>query len=260
LRSLVFIPVSLLFCAGSCFGQTQDYVDASSPVDTSPPSTTTSGSAPLPRFGLAVSVSTLGAGIQAATAITRSENVRAAFNYFTYSDTFSKDGIAYNGTLKLKSGEAIFDQYLGKVFHISPGVMFYDGNNGTANATVSSGQSFTLGGVTYYADSVNPATGTGQISFRKVAPELLIGVGNLVPRGKSHFTVNFELGAVFQGSPGATLNLNGDACVSPGTSCQNIGSTPAVQANVIAEQNKINNSLSVFKYYPVVRLSFGYKF
>jgi hypothetical protein len=262
MRNLSLFSAALILCAGCCFGQTEERAGASSTPDAPLPSPTTipSGSSSLPKFGMALSASTLGIGIQAATAVSRTENVRVAGNYFSYSDTVSKDGIAYNGTLKLKSGEVLFDQYIGKVFHVSPGLMFYDGNQGTANATVPAGQSFSLGSATYYADSVNPAAGTGQISARKVAPEFLIGFGNLLPRGKTRVTVNFELGVVYQGSPRATLNLSGDACAGPGSGCQNIGSTPAIQANVLSEQNKINNSLSVFKYYPVVRLSFGYRF
>jgi hypothetical protein len=257
------LNASLIFCVASCFGQTQDRAATSATPDAPPPTPTTtpSGSSSLPHFGLAVSASTLGAGIQAATAVSRSENVRVAGNYFSYSRDFNKDGIEYNGTLKLKSAEVLFDQYLGKVFHLSPGLMFYDGNKGTAGANVSGGQSFSLGGATYFSDPANPTVGTGLISFRKLSPELMLGVGNLLPRrAKTHFSVNFELGVVFQGSPSAALNLNGNACTGAGTNCASVASTPAIQANVISEQNKINNSLSVFKYYPVIRLSFGYKF
>jgi hypothetical protein len=42
--------------------------------------------------------------------------------------------------------------------------------------------------------------------------------------------------------------------------CGAIASSPTVQANVQAEQTKLNNDLAPFKYYPVVRLTFGYKF
>ena len=82
----------------------------------------------------------------------------------------------------------------------------------------------------------------------------------MLPRKQKHFTANFELGVVFQGSPSATLQLNGNTCAGPGSQCVNIASNPTVQASILAEQTKINSSLSVFKYYPVVRLTFGYKF
>ncbi|MGA3098824.1 MAG: hypothetical protein ABSF25_20405 [Bryobacteraceae bacterium] len=214
-------------------------------------------------LGIAVGAGTLGAGIEAATAVTRKSNVRVGFNYFKYSDTFTKssDNITFNGTLKLESAEVLFDQYIVGPIHISAGTMIYDGNQGTASASVPAGQSFTLNDVTYYSGSSAPVTGTGSIAARKVAPEVLIGFGNLLPRNTHHFTANFELGVAFQGSPNAMLNLAGSACAGgPGLNCSSIASTPAVLANVQAEQTKLNNSLAPFKYYPIVRLTFGYKF
>jgi hypothetical protein len=44
--------------------------------------------------------------------------------------------------------------------------------------------------------------------------------------------------------------------------CASIASNPTVQANVLAEQNKINSNkgMQLFKFYPIVRLTFGVKF
>jgi hypothetical protein len=215
----------------------------------------------LPRFGLGLKVSTLGAGIEAATAVTAKSNVRVGFNDFSYSDNFTKDGIAYGGTLSLRSFEAHYDQYLIGGLHISPGVLLYDDNRGTASAALS-GQSFTLGGATYYSSVSSPVTGNGTLGFQyKTAPELLIGFGNLLPRSKRRrFGVDFEAGVAYQGSPSVALNLNGSACTGPGVNCQNIATTPAIQSNVTAQQAKINGDLKAFKYYPVISLAFGYKF
>jgi hypothetical protein len=33
-----------------------------------------------------------------------------------------------------------------------------------------------------------------------------------------------------------------------------------VQSSVLAEQNKLNNTLSPFKYYPVISIGTGYRF
>jgi hypothetical protein len=214
-------------------------------------------------LGIAVGAGTLGVGIQAATAVTRKSNVRVGVNYFKYSDTFTKssDNITFNGTLKLESAELLFDQYIAGGLHISAGTMLYDGNKGTANISVPAGQGFTLNGVPYYSALANPVGGTGSIAARKVAPEILIGFGNLLPRNSHHFTVNFEVGVAFQGSPNTNLNATGSTClVSGAVGCSTIASNPAVQANIQAEQTKINNSLAPFKYYPIVRLTFGYKF
>jgi hypothetical protein len=172
-----------------------------------------------------------------------------------------RDGIHYNGTLSLRSVGVFYDQYLIGGFHVSPGVLVYDGNGATADATAPGGQSFLLGSQTYLSDKANPVGGTGTLGLdRKAAPALLFGFGNLLPRSPRHFSVTFDFGVVFQGPPKVTLNLNGSACNSQGNVCQDIRSNPVIQANIQSQQIKLNDSLAPFKYYPVVSLGFGYKF
>lgn len=214
----------------------------------------------LPRFGVGLSASTLGAGIQAATSVTRKSNIRGGFNGFNYSESFNKDGINYNATLKLRSAQVVFDQYIAGSFHISPGVLIYNGNQGTGNAAAPAGQSFSLGSQNYYSGAANPVAGTAAVTFNKVAPMILIGFGNMLPRNQKHFGLNFDAGVVFEGSPKAALNLSGTACLVSGSAGCLSATDPTVQANVQAEQTKINNSLNPFKYYPVVALTFSYKF
>ena len=205
-------------------------------------------------------VSTLGVGAEAATSLTRSLNLRGGFNLFSYNRGFTHDGITYKGQLNLRSGELHVDWYpFGHGFHLSPGLLIYNGNGATANASVPGNSTFTLGGTTYTSDPTNPIAGKGKLDFVKAAPTVLFGFGNLVPRS-SHFSVNFETGVVFQGSPRTTLNLTGNACDSTGANCVNAATDPTVQANVLSEQTKVNNKLSPFKYYPVISIGFGYRF
>lgn len=219
-------------------------------------------------FGVGLAAGSLGAGVQGAVSVTKYSNVRGGFNDFSYNDTFSKDGITYGGTLKLRSAQVTYDQYFAHMggFHISPGALIYNGNAGNATANVSSGQSFSLGGTTYYSGATSPITGTGTIGFNKAAPMVLIGFGNLLPRSSRHFGVSFEAGVVFQGSANARLNLAGSACPSaaaaagPASNCPNAATDALVQANVQSEQNKLNTDLNPFKYYPVISLGVSYKF
>jgi hypothetical protein len=215
-----------------------------------------------PLIGVGVSAGTLGVGPQAAVSVSEFSNVRGGFNFFSYDHAFTKDGVRYDGTLKFRSLQVTWDQYFPHLggFHISPGALLYDGNSGHAVAAVPGGNSFTLGNATYYSSSANPVNGTGDISFNKAAPMILFGFGNLVPRSNRHFGVNIDVGVVFQGSPNAKLNLAGTACLnSAQTACLNTAD-PAVQANVLSEQNKLNDDLGPFRYYPVVSLGFSYKF
>ena len=203
---------------------------------------------------VAVSVGSLGIGGDFALSMTRRSNVRMGFNFFDHSDTFDKDNVTYKGTLGLRSFTTQYDYFLFKGFHVSPGVMLYDGNNVSANINAATGTSFSLGGHQYTSSGL---TGTGKLSLNTAAPMLLFGFGNLVPRSHRHVSVSFDMGAAYQGAPKTTLNLSGTVCDSSG--CLPVTNS-AVQANVVAEQAKLNKSASPFRYYPVAKLSLGYKF
>jgi hypothetical protein len=209
--------------------------------------------------GIGVKTTFLGIGAEVATRITHHSNARAGFNILGYSRSFSKDGINYGGHLSFRTVEAHYDIYpWAGNFHISPGVLAYMGNPVTGNAIVPGNQSFTLGGQTYYSDPSAPVTANGKMNFNQVSPTATVGWGNLVRRNK-RFSIPFEIGAAFQGSPKTKLSLAGNVCTVPGILCTST-SNSTVQSNVVAEQNKINKSLSVFKVYPIISVGFGYKF
>ena len=214
----------------------------------------------LPRFGVGVKLSTLGLGIEAATAVTRKSNVRAGFNAFTYGTDVDKDGIHYNGDLRLRSFDVLYDQYLIGGLHVSPGVLLYNGNRATANASVPGGQSFSLGGTTFYSSRANPVGGSGTLDLGTISPMVLIGIGNLLPRSARHFAVNFEGGVIFQRAPKTTLTLTGTTCDATGVFCAPVASNPLVQSNIRSEEDKINSDVNFLKYYPIVSIGFGYKF
>jgi len=213
------------------------------------------------RIGVGVKMSLLGGGIEVATPVTHRSNVRAGFNMFSYGRNFNKDGIAYGGQLAFKTVEAHYDifPFAGR-FHISPGVLAYIGDPITANATVLGGQSFSLGGHQYFSDSTAPVTGTGKIDFNRAAPTITVGWGNLVPRNSKHISIPFEIGVAFQGTPKANLNLAGNVCNSPDVNCRSVASDSTVQSQITSEQTKLNNSMTLFKAYPIISVGFGYKF
>jgi hypothetical protein len=166
--------------------------------------------------------------------------------------------------LRWLSGEAHYDwfpfSHFAHAFHLSPGLIAYNDNHVNATASAPGGNTFTLNHVTYESDPANPVSGTGKLSFNKVAPTILVGFGNLVPRHGKHFSVNLEWGIAFQGTPKVGLDLTGSAC-APGTSyCANVATTPAIESNTRGEQTILSNDVSPFKFYPVVSLTLGYRF
>jgi hypothetical protein len=215
----------------------------------------------LPKIGAGAKVSTLGIGFEAATAVTPRSNVRGGFNFFSYDVTSSSRGIDYDGSLRLRSIQVVYDQYLYRGLHVSPGMLLYNGNKAEAVASVRGGESFSLGDVKYFSHKLNPVSGTASFKLRKVAPMVLFGVGNLLPRNSRHLGFNFDFGVVFQGSPDVQLNLAGAACaVSATTACVNAATDPVVQSNLQREQERISDDLQPFKYYPVVSAGVSWKF
>lgn len=105
-------------------------------------------------IGVGVKVSTLGIDGEVAVAVSQRSNVRFGFNAFSYGHTFDKDGATYKGTLDLRSAQATYDIFPVRWFHISPGVLLYNGNKVTANVSVPGGQTFTLSNTTYTSDGL----------------------------------------------------------------------------------------------------------
>jgi hypothetical protein len=211
--------------------------------------------------GIAVKVSTLGFGFDTAFPVLDRANVRVGFNAFTFNHDFDDDGITLGASLKMRSLSAYFDWFpFGGGFHVSPGVMIYNGNQVTALATVPAGHTFDLGDETYFSSAADPVNGTAKIAFEKVAPSLLIGWGNIIPHGNRRWGIPFEFGVVYSRAPTATLAYGGSACNQSGTNCRNISTDPTLIANVAKEQTKMNSDLSPLKIIPVFSLGFSYKF
>ena len=221
------------------------------------------GSSESPRIGIGVTAGLLGFGGQVAVRVANKINVRGGFNFAKVTDSLTDSGIHYGAALNLKSVDALVDFFLFRGFHVSPGVLLYDGNGISASVSVPAGQTFTLGGTQYESSTASPLLGTGNLTFNKVSPEILFGPGNLVPRGHRHWSITFEAGAVYQGSPKTVLNLTGTVCQPPNSSggtCVNAGTDPGVQANVKSQQASINHDTSFFRFWPVMTLGFGYSF
>jgi len=229
--------------------------EAAEPAPKRPGQTTSS------KIGIGVKISTLGAGIEVATPLARKFNLRGGFNMFRYDRALTNNGIHYDGHLQFQSAEAHLDYFPIGGFHISPGLLFYNGNQVTGNALVPGGQSFTVGGTAYISDATDPVTGTAKLDFVKVSPTIMLGIGNLIPRNGRHYSFLFEVGGAYQGSARVALNLTGSVC-DPATPsiCRTIASDSTVQANVASEQQKISKDINPYKFYPVISLGVGFNF
>lgn len=282
----ILIPAVLLSCAlvslasASCFAQEEVSaaqlsatnltpgpsvdvlfslpVAAPEPVPASPAPASSDGPR---RIGVGAKISLLGIGGEAAVALTKRINVRGGFNFFNYSDTFNKDGVSYGAQLAFRSAEAHLDLFpFAGAFHVSPGLLLYNDNHISATASVPGGQVFTLGGMSYTSSAANPVAGTAKLAFNKVAPSILVGFGNLIPRNRHRFSFSTEIGLAYTGAPKASLALTGTACSNPAVICVNAATDPTVQANVQSEVAKVNHDVSVIKIYPLASVGFAVNF
>lgn len=219
-------------------------------------------SSPNSHAGVAFNVAApLGVGVDIAVPVSEKVNIRGGFNAFSFNRDFDDDGIEYAAQLRLRSVSAHLDWFpFGGGFHLSPGVMVYNGNEVNADAFVPGGSTFDLGDETLRSNPANPVTGTFDLSFKRVAPSVRLGWGNIVPRGTRRWSIPFELGVVFSNSPTALLSLGGSACASNGTNCRNIATEPQLQADLKQEQDQLNEDLEVLKVIPVISLGFSFKF
>jgi hypothetical protein len=210
--------------------------------------------------GVGVKVGTLGIGFDGAVGVTEKSAVRVGVNFFNYNHSFDNDGITLAAQLKLRSLMAQFDWFpTGGGFHVSPGLMIYNGNRVEADAFVPAGNQFTLGNETLMSNPANPVNGDARVGFEKIAPAFTIGWGNLA-NGRRRWSIPVELGVVLSRAPTATLNLGGGACLPNGTNCRNVATEPVLQADVREQEANLNDDIQMLKMIPVFSFGFGYRF
>jgi hypothetical protein len=229
---------------------------------------------PASRVGFGVALSPLGIGFQAATNISNHLNVRGSGNFFNYNTTFNTNGFAATAKLNLASAGATLDYYPFHVgFRLSPGLLFYNGNQLTANTNVAPGTSFKINGETYYSanpsvvSGATPASGSAVLGLNSTKPAFTMttGWGNMVPHKGWPISFPFEIGAAFTGAPSLNASLGGWACVDQAqTQCTNLASNSAIatqiQTDFSAQIGKWNSDLNVLKVYPIVSAGVAYSF
>jgi hypothetical protein len=211
---------------------------------------------PFQSVSVGLVANSLGAGVELATPVSRSFNLRSSVNAFAFNYPFTVDGVNYDARLHLKSTGTMLDWFpMHRGFHISPGFLYMK-NTVAAGASVGAGMPFSLGGQPYTNSVSDPVNGSAGVVFpHKFAPMMVMGFGNLIPRSGRHWSVPFELGAAYTGAPVINVALNGTACNSQG--CSSIVQN---QSDVTAEVKTFNEDLKRLPVYPIVSLGFGYRF
>jgi hypothetical protein len=216
-----------------------------------------------------VKVGIAGIGFDVATPLVSQRlNLRGGASFFSYTpSTITTDNLNINGNLKFQNADVMVDffPFHGR-FRLSGGATIYNNTGLTATLSVPTGQSFTVGGTTYYSEPYNavtnpagPITGTGTFTFggNKVAPRVTIGTGNLLPK-KGRFTFQSEIGFQYFSEPTIVYNISGTGCQNYTAGVySNCGSIP--QANVTAEQQKLQNDLTDLRFFPILSVGLGFR-
>jgi len=289
MQKTLFIALALVAVTPAAFALTNPTVEpsssgssSSSSASTSDPATPNPGSAPrtavatmndtapapFSRLGLSAGIGAGGINLQAATNLNKYINLRGVGNVFSYTvNNINTNGLNLNGKLNLASAGVSVDLYPFPYhgLRFSPGVLFYNQNAASATVTVAGGTSFTLDNNTYYSSTSNPVQGIGTLGLNSQNPAFTMttGWGNLISRRGGHFSIPFEIGAAFVGTPNLGLALtSGQVCSNPqGTAnCQDIATDQEVQSNLQAQIAKYKNDLNPLKVYPIVSIGIGYNF
>lgn len=225
---------------------------------------------PLSRVAFSGGISLMGVNVQAATNLSRNFNLRAIGNVLNYQvNNISTNGFNIDGKLNFATAGASLDYYpfSRHGFRLSPGVLFYNQNQVTANGTVQKGSSITLNDTDYYSYDGDPLTVNAHLGLntRKQAFTLTTGWGNMISRRGGHWSFPVEIGAAFVGTPTIGVTLTGSACQDAAqTECSSLAANSDiandVQTNLNAQVAKWKNDLDPLKVYPIISFGVAYNF
>jgi hypothetical protein len=221
------------FCKGVSFMATLCVANVAYAADTPTPPRTIS---------VGVTAGTLGAGPEIAYRPLKKLGLRANAAFFNFSHQVDSDGVIYDGKLDLTSFGAAVDFYpFGGHFRVSGGVRV---NKNKIKLTATPTGPVEVGDTTYTPAQIG--TLTGSVTTASVAPMATLGWGGALTKG---VTFGFDAGVMFQGAP----RVN-DLAVSSNSVVK------VTRADIVAEENKINDEVNKFNVYPVVQFSLGYAF
>ena len=194
---------------------------------------------------------TLGIGGGIATNITDSIHIRGEYTALGYSPSnISTDDVTYKPDLDLRAGALLLDWHpFSGTFRVTGGVVA-NGNQLKVKGEPAAGSTYTFNGVTYTSAQIGSLD--GKVDFNSTAPYLGIGWGDALDKA-GHFSFLADIGVMFQGSPKVKLNATCGSAVSPSQCAQ-------IAGNVAAEEKKLEDEVSDYKYWPVLSLGVGYRF
>jgi len=231
---------------------------------------------PFSRIAIGADVNPLGIGLKTAVVLNRYFDARFMGNLFFYnSGRYEVEGFNVTANLHMASAAGSLDWYpFNSIWRLSPGVMFFNGNQISGVVNIVPGTKFTIGSQAFYSATANsgtgatPLIGTGVLGLHTNRPAATIagGFGKFIPRSNRHWSFPSEFGVVFTGAPSIDINPSGWVCLDAAqTQCSNL-SNPAnpvtVQFNNALQSTltKWRKDLGKIQVYPIFSYSVVYSF
>lgn len=191
---------------------------------------------------LGVKAGTLGIGIEGTWRPIEWLDLRVGANRYDYTDSGSKAGINYDGTLQL-------DTYYGTAnlrfplspFRISAG--YFSNSNKVILDSVDS-PTFDIGGVSYTASEVG--TLTAQADWPSSSPYLGAGFDFEL---FNKVGLNFDFGVLWQGDPRVSMQSTGS-----------LADDPLFLQAIETERSELEDDISALKAYPVLSMGINFNF
>jgi len=205
-----------------------------------------------PSMGLAVTAGSTGIGLDYGIGLGRSFSVRVGYSGLHYDHSVDSSDVDYDGTFKLSMPKALLDWYVFKGgFHLTAGVV----GNGTRIDVTGRPVAgvYTINGTQY--SSSDAGSLAGRLKFgNSLSPYVGLGWGNMVGT-HSHLHFLVDIGAIYGGTPSVSLTATcGPAAPSGSPVCTQL------QSDVQAERLKLQNDVTVVRWYPVLDLGLAYRF
>jgi hypothetical protein len=197
------------------------------------------------RYAISGKASTLGLGGEFTTGLTSNINGRVGINALDLDIDEEIEDVEFDMGIDLSSFSALADWYIfNGSFHLSGGIIAMD-NEVELEAKGPSGEKVEIGDVEYDWDEVGVLYGS--IENDEIAPYVGIGWGNpLTADRRWGFTCDF--GVAFTSSPDVTIYARGG------------DEPPEFDEELAKLQTDVEDFFDEFKLYPVIALSFFWRF
>jgi hypothetical protein len=197
--------------------------------------------------GAGLQVGTSGYGIDLGYQLSESFGARLGYAGFNYSKSMNSTDVDYDAKLKMSATKVLIDWDIAHGFRISGGLVF---NSNKVDVTGRpTGGVYTINGHTYQGSEVGSLDGQIKPS-NSVAPYLGIGYGMI---GKSGLGFFADLGAYYQGKLSTNVNVTCGTALSAAQCTQ-------LRSDVAVEQQKVQDKINGYKWYPVLSIGLSYAF